>query len=560
MTGIDYFKHYSEGVGKTINPDKYKSLVDFINIKINEFSDEIAFVNMGTSLTYKEADKISLDFAAYLQSLGLKKGDRIILQMPNILQYPIALTAALRAGLIVVNTNPLYKPCEMRHQFCDSGAKAIVILSNFAYELEEIVSETKIEHIIITDIGDLLGGMKGKLINFALKYIKRMVPKYNLPGAVSFNEALKQGAEHTFKEVEVVAEDVAFLQYTGGTTGVAKGAMLTNRNMLANMLQIAEWKKPILKNREEAIITALPLYHIFALTVNFFSMLNIGAKSVLITNPRDLKGLVKDFKKYKPTIFTGVNTLFKGLLNHPDFKTVDFSNMKLTVGGGMAVQVPVAEQWKEVTGCDLVEGYGLTESSPVLIVNPVTPRNIRLGTIGLPLPSTEISIRDDEGNEVAIGERGEIWGKGPQVMKAYWEKVDETNEVLIDGWLKTGDIGVQTEEGYYKIVDRKKEMVLVSGFNVFPNEVEAILANHPKVAEVGVIGVPDKKSGEVVKAFIVKKDKSLDAAEVKKHAKKNLAGYKRPKYIEFRDEMPKSNVGKILRRVLKEEDLKNNTY
>lgn len=559
MKKNDYFKYYPEGVNSAINPDEYKSLLDFIEKKLSEFSKEIAYVNMGKSLTYKEVDDLSTNFAAYLQDLGLKKGDRIAIQMPNLLQYPIAMFGALKAGLIVVNTNPLYTPDEMKHQFTDSGAKVIVVLSNFAQYIETIISETEIKHVIITDIGDMLGGFKGSLVNFVVKKIKKMVPEYHIPDALKFKNILQKGKTLTFKPVEIVSEDTAFLQYTGGTTGVSKGAMLTNRNMIANMLQIAEWKKPLLVKREETVITALPLYHIFALTVNCFAMMNIGAKNILITNPRDLKGFIKDLVKYPFSVITGVNTLFNSLMNHENFKDIDFSQLKVAVGGGMAVQVAVAEKWKEKTGCNLVEGYGLTESSPVLNCNPVVG-DIQLGTIGLPLPSTEISIRDDDGKEVPVGERGEIWAKGPQIMKGYWQKPEDTKVVLEDGWLKTGDIGLIKEDGFCKIVDRKKEMVLVSGFNVFPNEVEDALAHHPKIAEVGVIGVPDEKSGEAVKAFIVKKDDSLTKEEIKVFAKKHLTGYKRPKHIEFKNELPKSNVGKILRRILKEEDLKNNTY
>ena len=559
MGTINFFKHYPEGVNHTINADDYKSVAEFLDKKLSEFSDGIAYINMGKSLTYKEIDDLSLTFASYLQNLGLKKGDRIAVQMPNLLQYPVAMFGALRAGLIIVNTNPLYTPDEMKHQFKDSGVKAIIILSNFAEKLEKIISETSIKHVIVTNIGDMLGGFKGALVNFVVKNIKKMVPKYRLPNAVKFKDVLQKGKSLTFNPVEINSEDIAFLQYTGGTTGVSKGAMLTNRNMIANMLQIAEWKKPLLKPGEETIITALPLYHIFALTVNCFAMVNIGAKNVLITNPRDLKGFIKDLIKYPFSIIIGVNTLFNSMMNHESFRTVDFSKLKIAVGGGMAVQVAVAEKWKKMTGCNLVEGYGLTESSPVLNCNPVVG-TIQLGTIGPPLPSTEISIRDDDGKEVPVGERGEIWAKGPQIMKGYWQRPEDTKDVLEDGWLKTGDIGLIQEDGFCKIVDRKKEMVLVSGFNVFPNEVEGALVHHPKISEVGVIGVPDEKSGEAVKAFIIKSDDSLSVDEVKAFAKEHLTGYKRPKYIEFKEELPKSNVGKILRRILKEEDLKNNTY
>jgi long-chain acyl-CoA synthetase len=556
MQTFEWFKQYPDGVKQSVNPDDFDSIIDFLDKKTDEFDDLEAYVNMGKSLTFKETKTLACGFAAYLQSLGLKKGDRIAIQMPNLLQYPIAMFGALKAGLIVVNTNPLYMPDEMLHQFKDSGVTAIVILANFAHHLEKIKDQTNIKHVIVTEIGDLLGGFKGKLVNFVVKKVKKMVPPYQIPGAVKFNDALKKGSTLTLNKPEIKIDDIAYLQYTGGTTGVSKGAMLTNRNMLANMLQIAEWKSPILKKREEIIITALPLYHIFALTVNCLAMLNIGAKNVLITNPKDLKGFINELKKHKFSIFVGVNTLFNGLLNQEDFKNVDFSKLKVTVGGGMAVQISVAERWKATTGVELVEGYGLTESSPVLTCNPVVG-GVSLGTIGLPLPSTEISIRDDSGNEVPMGERGEIWAKGPQIMTGYWQRPQDSNDVLTEGWLKTGDIGIQLEKGYFKLVDRKKEMILVSGFNVFPNEVEDALAHFQKIKEVGVIGVPDENSGETVKAFVVKADESLTEEEVKAFAKEHLTGYKRPKYVEFRNELPKSNVGKILRRILKEEDMKN---
>jgi long-chain acyl-CoA synthetase len=554
MKNFEWFNHYPEGVKHEINPDDFSSIVDFLNKKLTQFSDEIAYCNMGKSLTFKEVDQLSNNFAAFLQSKGLKKGDRIAIQMPNLLQYPIAMFGALKAGLIVVNTNPLYTPDEMLHQFKDSGATAVVILSNFAHHLEKIIDQTAFKHVIITNIGDMLGGLKGGIVNFVVKKIKKMVPPFTIDNHIKFNDALKAGASLEFKEVEISNDDTAFLQYTGGTTGVSKGAMLTNRNIVANMLQIAEWKKPLLVEREETIITALPLYHIFALTVNCLAMLNIGAKNILVTNPRDMKSFIKDLKKYPFSIFTGVNTLFNGLMNQDEFKNVDFKSLKVTIAGGMALQDAVAIRWKEITGCNLLEGYGLTESSPVLTCNPVVGE-FDLGTIGLPLPSTVISIRDDDGKELATGERGEIWAKGPQIMKGYWEKDEETANTLEGEWLKTGDIGLLKETGYAQIVDRKKEMVLVSGFNVFPNEVEDALAHHPKVQEVGVIGVPDDKSGEAVKAFIVKADESLTVEEIKAYAKEHLTGYKRPKHVEFKDELPKSNVGKILRRILKEGEM-----
>ena len=444
----------------------------------------------------------------------------------------------------------------MEHQFKDSGAKAIIILSNFAYNLEKILHKTGIEKVIITNIGDLIGGLKGTIVNMVVKYIKKMVPAYNIPNAVSFKQALAIGKNANYSQPNIDINDVAFLQYTGGTTGVSKGAMLSHKNMLANMLQIFEWERPCLNDQGEVVITALPLYHIFALTVNCLSMMKIGSKNILVTNPRDMKAFIADLKKYPFSVITGVNTLFNGLLNQQDFNSLDFSKLKVAVGGGMAVQVSVAQKWFKLTGVNLVEGYGLTESSPVLTCNP-TDGKVQLGTIGVPVPSTLVKIMDDDGVEVPHGEPGEIWATGPQVMKGYWERPNETAKTLEGEWLKTGDIGIRLPDGFFKIVDRKKEMINVSGFNVYPNEVEEALSHHPKILEVGVIGIPDPHSNECVKAFIVKKDPSLTEEEVKAFAKQHLTGYKRPKHVAFKDELPKSNVGKILRRVLKEEDKKN---
>lgn len=560
MKNHSWYNHYPEGIPHEINPDEYGSLVEVINESFKKYSDLPAFENMGKSYTYSEIDELSTHFASFLQNeLKLEKGDRLAIQMPNLIQYPVVLFGALKAGVVVVNTNPLYTQPEMQHQFKDSGAKAIVILANFAHNLEAVIEKTSIEHVIITEIGDLLGGLKGMLTNFVVKKVKKMVPPYHISGAIPFKESISKGKAHAFKLVEVSSEDLAFLQYTGGTTGVSKGAMLTHRNVTSNLLQVRAWISNITVEREELIITALPLYHIFALVINALITFSIGAKNVLITNPRDLDGFVKELSKHQFTMMTGVNTLFNALLNHPKFSSLDFSRLTHAAGGGMAVQRVVAEKWKEVTGKPLLEGYGLTETSPVLTFNP-TDGTDRIGTIGLPAPSTDIQLLDDDGKEVPLGERGEICAKGPQVMKGYWEKPKETEEVFINGWFRTGDIGVMDEDGFIKIVDRKKEMILVSGFNVYPNDIENTIASHPKVLEVGAIGVPDAKSTEAVKVFIVRKDDSLSEEEIKKYSKENLTGYKCPKHVEFLPELPKSNVGKVLRRVLKEEDMKRNTY
>ncbi|HEY8400098.1 MAG TPA: AMP-binding protein [Cytophagaceae bacterium] len=550
MANYPWIKQYPKEVSPEINPDRNKSVLEFYEECIEAYKNLPGYVNMGKTLTFWEVDQLATQFAAYLQNhTNLKQGDRIAIQMPNLLQFPIALFGALKAGLIIVNTNPLYTEREMEYQFKDSGAKAIVILSNFASKLEMIHKNTGIETIIVTDIGDMLGGLKGSIVNFVVKYIKKMVPAYNLPTAVQFKEVLKKGKAVSWKRPDLKASDVCFLQYTGGTTGVSKGAMLTHRNILANMEQIYEWFKPVLKDKEEIVVTALPLYHIFALTANLLAMLKYGAKNILITNPRDMKAFIKDLKSYPFTLMTGVNTLFNGLLNQEEFKTVDFSHFKLAVGGGMAVQKAVAEKWEKITGIKLAEGYGLTETSPVVCVNPLNG-GMKIGSIGLPLPSTELKIMDDNGNEVPVGEPGEIWVRGPQVMAGYWQRPEETALVMQGEWLKTGDVGAMDENGYFCIVDRKKEMILVSGFNVYPNEVEEVIGLHPKVLEVGVKGIPDGKTTEAVKAFIVKKDPSLTEEEVIEHCRKYMTSYKVPKYVVFRDELPKSNVGKILRRLL----------
>jgi long-chain acyl-CoA synthetase len=554
MQDYSWVKNYPTGIPAEINPDSYTSLVDLMESSFKKFNSKVAYESMGKTLTYAEVDKYSAQFADFLQNhTNLKKGDRIAIQMPNLLQWVVAMFGSIRAGLIVVNTNPLYTSREMAHQFKDSGAKAVVILANFAHNLEKIIDETSIETVVITEIGDMLGGLKKSLVNFVVKNVRKMVPPYKVSGAIKFSQAMKLGASGNFKKPELDGEDVAYLQYTGGTTGVSKGAMLTHRNIIANMEQISYWMLPKLKEGVEIIITALPMYHIFALTVNCLSFLKIGAENVLITNPRDMPAFIKTMKKFPFTVMTGVNTLFNGLLNQEEFKNVDFSHFKIAVGGGMAVQDVVATKWKQITGVPLAEGYGLTETSPVLCCNPIDGTE-RIGTIGLPVPSTEIRILDEEGKEVPVGEAGEICAKGPQVMKGYWEKPDETENVFIKGYFKTGDIGFINTDGFVKIVDRKKEMINVSGFNVFPNEIENVISAHPKVLEVGAIGINDPKSTEKVKVFIVKKDESLTEEEIVAYCKENMTSYKVPKQVEFRKELPKSNVGKILRRILKEEE------
>lgn len=546
-----WFAQYPQGIAHEINPEQYQSIPALLEEGFAKFSNHIAYENMGKKLTFSEIDQYSQHFASYLQNVvGLKKGDRIAIQMPNLLQYPIALFGALKAGLIVVNTNPLYTPREMHHQYKDSGSIAIVIVANFAHNLEEIIKDTPIKTVIVTELGDMLGGFKKWLVNFVVKKIKKMVPAYNLPGAVSFQQALNQGKQHEFTKPELNPKDVAFLQYTGGTTGVSKGAMLTHRNIVANTIQCDEWFLDT-NEGDELVVTALPLYHIFALTVNCFLMFKIGAHNLLITNPRDIPGFIKELKKVKMSVFTAVNTLFIGLMNNPEFANVDFSKLKYTIGGGMAVQNFVADKWQAVTGHPLAEGYGLSETSPLVTCNPLDGTE-RKGTIGLPAPSTEIAIKDEAGIDVPSGERGEICCRGPQVMPGYWQRPSETEEVFFGDWFRTGDIGVMDNEGFVTIVDRIKDMILVSGFNVYPNEVEDVIADLESILEVAVIGVPDEKSTEAVKAYVVKANDSASEEEIIAQCKENLTGYKRPKYIEFIDEIPKSNVGKILRRVLRD--------
>ncbi len=549
-----WLDHYPAGVPEQINIDEYASVAAVIDQALTHFADRPAFTNFGKTLSYREIDEASRQFAGYLTGvLKLVKGDRIAIMLPNVLQYPIALFGALRAGLVVVNTNPMYTARELKHQLEDSGAKAIVVLDNFAATLQEVVAQTHVQHVITSGLGDLLGA-KGMVINFALKHIKKMVPAFHIPHAVLFHDALTQGKAYPLQPVQLNHDDIAFLQYTGGTTGVAKGAMLTHGNMVANMLQAGAWFAAKIQPGEEIIITALPLYHIFALTCNCFIFLRFGGQSILITNPRDMPAFVKELASIKFTSITGVNTLFNGLLNTPGFDKVDFSHLRMSFGGGMAVQRTVAEKWEKITGCALIEGYGMTESAPVATINPLVDGARFSGSIGLPIPSTEIGIQDDDGKPLAMGEVGEICIRGPQVMKGYWQNPDETSKVLSsDGWLRTGDLGRIDETGLVYIVDRKKDMILVSGFNVYPNEIEDTVMQNPGVAEVAAVGVPDEHSGEVVKLFVVRKDPNLTIEALKEFCRENLTGYKRPKQIEFRDELPKSNVGKILRRELRDE-------
>ena len=551
-----WLARYPEAVPAEIDLSTYNSILDIFDESLEAYSDRDAYMNFGKSLSFEKWGRESRDFAAYLQSLGLQKGDRIALMLPNILQYPVAIMGALRAGLVVVNTNPMYTPRELRHQLTDSGARAIVIIENFANVLEKVRDEVPVEHVITTRIGDMLGFPKGTLINFVLKHVKKAVPAFNLPGAVSFSEALREGSRHPLLQVENSLDDIAFLQYTGGTTGVAKGAMLTHRNLVANMLQAKAWiGSADLGDDVEYVVSALPLYHIFALTANCLAFMAMGGVNVLITNPRDAEGFVKELGKIPFSFFPGVNTLFNMLLNTPGFAELDFSHLKAALGGGMAVQRAVAERWLEVTGARLIEAYGLTETSPAACINPMDIQEFN-GCIGLPISSTEGGIMDDTGNLLPQGEVGELVIRGPQVMKGYWERPEETAKVLTDdGWLRTGDVALMTPDGFFKIVDRKKDMILVSGFNVFPNEIEDVVAHHPKVMEVAVIGVPDDKSTEAVKMFIVKGDPSLTEEELRAFCKEELTGYKRPRHIEFRDDLPKSNVGKILRRELRDEEL-----
>ena len=551
-----WLKQYPAGVPADIDVTQYSSLVELLEESFAKFRERKAFICMDKSITYRDLDEMSLALGAYLQSKGLQKGARVALMMPNVLQYPIATAAVLRAGYAAVNVNPLYTPRELEHQLKDSGAEAIIVLENFATTVQQVMGKTQLKHVIVGSMGDLLG-LKGVLVNLVVRRVKKMVPAYSIPRAVSFNDAVAAGRTMTFQKPRLMPDDVAFLQYTGGTTGVSKGATLLHRNILANVLQNDAWLQPALKKPPHVdqlfIVCALPLYHIFALTACYLLAVRAGGVNLLIPNPRDMPGFIKELSKYQINSFPAVNTLYNALLNTPGFDKIDFSKLKTSFGGGMATQKPVAEKWLAVTGCALSEGYGLSETSPTLTCNPADADRFS-GSIGIPVPSTWLSIRDDDGNEVPLGQPGEICAKGPQVMAGYWNRPDETAKVMTaDGYFRTGDIGVMSADGYTKIVDRKKDMILVSGFNVYPNEIEEVIASHPGVLECAVIGVQDAKSGEAVKAFIVRKDPSLTAEDVTKFCATQLTAYKVPKQIEFRTSLPKTNVGKILRRELREE-------
>jgi long-chain acyl-CoA synthetase len=556
MTDRPWLSSYPQGVPADIDPSQYPSLVALMEESFTKYADRTAYSFMGKDVSYAETDKLSKAFAAYLQGLGLAKGDRVAVMMPNCPQYPIAVAAILRAGLILVNVNPLYTPRELEHQLKDSGAKAIVIMENFGTTLQQCIAATPIRHIVLAAMGDRLGLLKGALVNYVVRNVKKLVPHYSLPGAVRFNDALDQGKGRTLQVPVIGPDDVAVLQYTGGTTGVSKGAVLLHRNVIANVLQSEAWNEPVMAkvpaNEQPTSVCALPLYHIFAFTVGMMLNMRTGGKLILIPNPRDLAGVLKELSKHTIHSFPAVNTLFNGLANHPDFNTVNWKNLKVSVGGGMAVQAAVAKLWLEKTGCPICEGYGLSETSPSATCNP-TDSKAYTGTIGLPLPSTWLKLLDDEGREVPTGQAGEIAIKGPQVMAGYWQRPDETAKVMTpDGYFKSGDIGVVDERGYFKVVDRKKDMILVSGFNVYPNEVEDVVAQVPGVLECAAVGVSDEKTGEAVKLVIVKKDESLTEAQVREYCRANLTGYKQPRTIEFRTDLPKTPVGKILRRELRD--------
>ena len=548
-----WLAQYPKGVPAEIDLEQYRNIVAVLEDSCDRYRSRPAFENMGKTISYDELDRLSYQFACHLLlDLKLKKGDRVAIMMPNLLQYPVAIFGVLRAGLTVVNTNPLYTARELKHQLNDSGAVAIVVVENFANVVQEVVKDTQVKHVFTTAVGDMLGFPKRQIVNFVLKYVRKAVPDYSLPGAVSFVDAVNAGAGKKLPSIDIAPSDIAFLQYTGGTTGVSKGAMLTHRNLVANMQQSSAWLGTNVKLGEEEIITALPLYHIFALTANCLVFIKFGGLNHLITNPRDMPGFVKTLSGIRFTAITGVNTLFNGLLNTPGFDKLDFSRLHLTLGGGMAVQRAVAERWKKVTGVPLIEAYGLTETSPAACINPMDLKDFN-GAIGLPVPSTEASVQDENGQILPIGEVGELCIRGPQVMAGYWNRPEETAKVLsADGWLKTGDMARMDPNGYCYIVDRKKDMILVSGFNVYPNEIEDVIATHPGVLEVAAVGVPDEKSGEAVKVVIVKKDPNLSADDIKHHCRHELTGYKQPRYIEFRAELPKTNVGKILRRELRD--------
>jgi long-chain acyl-CoA synthetase len=547
-----WLKSYPAGVPAEIDINQYASLRDVLEEACAKYGPRPAYSCMGRTITFADLDRLSAAFGAFLQGRGLGKGARVALMMPNVLQYPVCLFGTLRTGCTVVNVNPLYTPRELEHQLNDSGAEMIVVVENFAHTLEEVLARTQVKTVVVTSIGGMLG-LKGVLVDFVLRHVNKMIPAWSIPGAMKLSDALAEGRKRKLAPVEMAHDDIAFLQYTGGTTGVAKGAMLLHRNIIANLLQAGAWVKPFLGNQRHVVITPLPLYHIFSLTANCLTFMTLGAENVLITNPRDVPGLVKEIGRHCFTAFTGVNTLFNALLNNGEFHKLDFSTLQMTLGGGMAVQKAVADRWEQVTGKPLIEAYGLTETSPAATINPLDLPEYN-GAIGLPISSTDLVLRDDDGKDVALGERGEICIKGPQVMAGYWQRPEETAKMIDrDGWLATGDIGVMDERGFVRIVDRKKDMILVSGFNVYPNEIEAVVAMHPGVMECAAVGVPDAKSGEAVKLFVVKKDPALTAEAVLVHCHEQLTGYKCPRDVEFRTELPKSNVGKILRRELRDE-------
>ncbi|MDO8038993.1 long-chain fatty acid--CoA ligase [Janthinobacterium sp. SUN137] len=552
-----WLKSYPDSVPAEIDCTQYRSVTHLLEESFQKYADRNAFVCMDKFLTYRELDQLSQQMGAWLQSKGLQPGARVAIMLPNVLQYPVAMAAILRAGYTVVNVNPLYTPRELQHQLIDSGSEAIIVLENFATTVEQVLPHTQVKHVIVATMGDLLGGLKGTIVNFVVRKIKKMVPAFSLPGAIGFNKMLAEGARLTLTPVQQGHDDIVFLQYTGGTTGVSKGAMLLHRNVIANVLQNEAWMSPVMTKEMRAtsmgFMCALPLYHIYSLTVSALMGMRLGGMSVLIPNPRDIPGFVKELSKHKIVVFPAVNTLYNALLNNADFAKLDFSSYKVCNGGGMALQRNVAERWLKLTGCPLIEGYGMSETSPVVTGNRVDITEFT-GTIGLPFPSTEVAILNDDGVEVPLGEPGEIAVRGPQVMAGYWQRPDETaKSMTADGYFKTGDVGVMDERGYVKIVDRKKDMIIVSGFNVYPNEVEDVVASCPGVLECACIGVPDANSGEAVKVFVVRKDPNLTVEQIREHCKHELTAYKKPKYIEFRDELPKTNVGKILRRQLRDE-------
>ena len=554
MSDKPWLKSYPPGIPAEINMNEFSSIRDIFEQAVRKFKDNVAFSNMRTRLTYGQLDRLTRDFAAYLQSLpGMKKGDRVAIMMPNMLQYPIAIFAALRAGFVVVNVNPLYTPRELEHQLNDAGVKAIVIVENFASTLQEVLKNTKVEHMVVTSVGEMHPFFKRVLLNFVIRYVKKMVPRFSLPGSINLRKALSIGKPVELKPVPLSHDDLAFLQYTGGTTGVAKGAMLSHGNIVANLQQASSWVRDDLEEGKELVITALPMYHIFCLTANVLLYMKLGGHLLLISNPRDMKAFAKSLRGVPFTGLTGVNTLFNGMMNTPEFASLDFSHMKLALGGGAAIQRAVADRWRQMTGKPLSEAYGLTECSPAVCINPIHEEFN--GSIGLPIPSTNVSIRDDDFTELPVGQEGELCVKGPQVMRGYWKRPKDTAEVLTpDGWLKTGDIAYMDEKGYFRITDRKKDMILVSGFNVYPNEIEGVVAMHPGVLEAAAVGVPDSKTGEAVKLFVVKKDPALTAEVLIEHCRKHMTAYKIPRHVAFKDDLPKSPVGKVLRRELRDMD------